>query len=152
VLPHGISSGSEKFQKGMIRILEGLKGVECNIDDVLVHASTRELHDYRLEKMLERLPNAGVTLNIQKCTFRVPKIKFLGNVVSANGIEVDPEIVAAVININSTQECPRSLCILRDGQPPGQIRRTFSRLDQTHPRSYAEGPPVGLGTTPTKSI
>ena len=28
----------------------------------------------------------------------MPKIKFLGNVVSANGIEVDPEKVAAVVN------------------------------------------------------
>ena len=65
----------------MSRILEGREGVECNIDDVLVHAHTRELHDYRLEKVLERLTNAGVTLNIDKCTFRVPKIKFLGNVV-----------------------------------------------------------------------
>ena len=49
--------------------------------------------------MLERLTNAGVTLNIEKCTFRVPKITFLGNVVSANGIEVDPEKVAAVVNL-----------------------------------------------------
>ena len=38
VLPYGISSGSEKFQKCMSRILEGLEGVECNTDDVLVHA------------------------------------------------------------------------------------------------------------------
>jgi len=99
VLPYRISSGSEKFQKCMSRILEGLEGVECNIDDVLVHAPTRELHDDRLEKVLERLANAGVTLNIDKCTFRVPKITFLGNVVSANGIEVDPEKVAAVVNL-----------------------------------------------------
>ena len=99
VLPYGISSGSEKFQKCMSRILEGLEGVECNIDDVLVHAPTIELHDYRLQKVLERLSEAGVTLNIDKCTFRVPKIKFLGNVVSANGIEVDPDKVAAVVNL-----------------------------------------------------
>ena len=31
--------------------------------------------------------------------FGVPKIKFLGNVVSANGIEVDPDKVAAVVNL-----------------------------------------------------
>ena len=99
VLPYGISSGSEKFQKCISIILEGLEGVECNIDDVLVHAPNRELHDCRLEKVLERLTNAGVTLNTDKCTFRVPKIKFLGNVVSANGIEVDPEKVAAVVNL-----------------------------------------------------
>ena len=99
VLPYGISSGSEKFQKCMSKILEGLDGVECNIDDVLVHASTQELHDKRLEQVLKRLNEAGVTLNVDKCTFRVPKIKFLGNVVSADGIEVDPDKVSAVVNL-----------------------------------------------------
>ena len=39
-LPYGISSGSEKFQKCMSRILKGLEGVECNIDDVLCHGPT----------------------------------------------------------------------------------------------------------------
>jgi len=38
MLPYGKSSGSERFQKCMSRILEGLEEVECNIDDVLVHA------------------------------------------------------------------------------------------------------------------
>ena len=55
VLPYGISSGSEKFQKCVSRILEGLKGVECNIDDVLVHAPTQELHYSTLNEVLERL-------------------------------------------------------------------------------------------------
>ena len=100
VLPYGISSGSEKLQTCMSRILEGLEGVECNIDDVLVHAPTIELHDYRLQKVLERLSEAGLTLNIDRCTFRVPKIKFLGNVVSANGIEVVSDKVPTC-----TQEC-----------------------------------------------
>ena len=99
MLPYGISSGSEKFQKCMSRILEGLEGVKCNVDNVLVHAPTIQLHDYRLQKALERLSEADVTLNINKCTFRVPKIKFLGNVVSTNGIEVDPDKVAAVTNL-----------------------------------------------------
>ena len=83
----------------MSRILEGLEGVKCNIDDVLVHAPIIELCDYRLQKVIEHLREAGVTLNNDKCTFRVPKIKFLGNVVSANGIEVDPDKVAAVVNL-----------------------------------------------------
>ena len=79
VLPYGISSGSEKFQKCISRILEGLNGAECNIDDVPVHAPTRELHNKRLGQLLERLATAGVTLNIEKCVFRATRIKFLGN-------------------------------------------------------------------------
>ena len=58
MLPYGISSGSEKFQKCMSRILEG---VECNIDDVLVHAPTIEVHDYRLQKVLELVLHLTLT-------------------------------------------------------------------------------------------
>ena len=83
----------------MSRILEELDGAECNIDDVLVHAPTRELHNKRLEQVLERLTIAGVTLNIEKCVFRATRITFLGNVVSAHGIEMDPDKVAAVIDL-----------------------------------------------------
>ena len=93
----------KSFQKCMSRILEG---VECNIDDVLVHAPTIELHDYRLQKVLERLSEVGLTLNIDRCTFRVPKIKFLANVVSANCIEVDSDKVPTC-----TPECSRSPCV-----------------------------------------
>ena len=97
MLPYGISSGSEMFQKCMSRILEG---VECNIDDILVHAPIIELHDYRLQKVLERLSEAGVALNNNKCTFRVSKMNFLGNF-STNGIEVDPHKVEAVVNLHA---------------------------------------------------
>ena len=62
--------------------------------------------------MLERLTNAGVTLNIDKCTFRVPKIKFQGNTFSANGIEVDPEKVAAVVNLPAPKNVHEVLVFL----------------------------------------
>ena len=47
MLRYGISSGSEMFQKCMSKLLKGLEGVECKIDDVLVHAPIIELRDYR---------------------------------------------------------------------------------------------------------
>ena len=100
VVPYGKSSGSEKFQKSMSRILEGL-GVECNIGDVLVHVPTQELHDSRKKEVLERLSAAGVTLNLDKGTFSIPKIKFLGNNVSSDGIEVNSDKVAAVVNLST---------------------------------------------------
>ena len=39
-LPYGICTGSEQFQKVMEEKLKGLEGVECQIDDVLVHGET----------------------------------------------------------------------------------------------------------------
>ena len=78
VLPFGISSGSEKFQKTMNQILLGLGGVKCSIDDVLVHVKDQQQHDERLEAVLKRLLEAGVTLNLDKGVFSTKQVKFLG--------------------------------------------------------------------------
>ena len=99
VLPFGISSGSEKFQKCMSQILQGLDGVECNIDDVLVHGATQEEHNRRLEAVLQRLRNTNVTLNADKCVFNVSSVQFLGQIVGPDGIKPDPAKVRAVLEM-----------------------------------------------------
>lgn len=55
-------------------------------DDILVHGPTREEHDKRLNLTLQRLQEAGLTLNTEKCSFRVKKSEFLGLKLTANCI------------------------------------------------------------------
>ena len=57
-LPFGISSAPEVFQRRMSRILEGLEGVVCQIDDILVFGKDQEEHDRRLYQVLKRLESA----------------------------------------------------------------------------------------------
>ena len=68
-LPFGISSAPEHFQRSMQRILEGLPGVECQMDDIIVYGANQAEHDERLEAVLVRLQEANVTLNAEKCQF-----------------------------------------------------------------------------------
>ncbi|KAE8281698.1 Retrovirus-related Pol polyprotein from transposon 17.6 Protease [Larimichthys crocea] len=91
----GISSAPEHFQKRISRTLEGLEGVLCQMDDVLIWGATQREHDERLRKALVRLQEAGVTLN-DKCEFSKHKIKFLGQVIEATGVSPDPDKVRAV--------------------------------------------------------
>ena len=98
-LPYGISTGSEQFQRCMNNILEGLEGVECEIDDLLVHGKSQDQHDLRLHAVLKRLEESNVTLNKSKCLFSVPSVRGLGHVISAEGISPDPDKVKAIINI-----------------------------------------------------
>ena len=79
-LPFGISSAPELFQKRINLILEGLEGVVCQIDDILVFGKDQEEHQRRLAKVLERLESANVTLNSNKCEFNKTSVKFLGYV------------------------------------------------------------------------
>ncbi|XP_037520549.1 uncharacterized protein LOC119397183 [Rhipicephalus sanguineus] len=57
-MPFGISSAPEHYQRMISHVLEGLKGVVCHIDDVLVWGETKQSHDERLALVLERLLKA----------------------------------------------------------------------------------------------
>jgi len=73
----------------MGQLLEKLPGVLCLMDDVIVFRSNQEEHDTCLTATLECLDTAGVTLNPLKCEFAKRTMKFLGHVISANGISAD---------------------------------------------------------------
>ena len=83
----------------MNQILQGLEGVECNIDDVLIYGRTQEEHDQRLKAVLSRLNNANVTLNNDKCVVNVQSVAFLGQIVGSDGIKPDPEKIDAILNM-----------------------------------------------------
>ena len=100
-LPFGISSAPELFQCRMNRILEGLDGVVCHIDDVLVYGAGTEEHDTRLVAVMKRLEKAGVTLNSDKCEFSKDRVKFLGHVIDTEGIHADPSKTSAILQMNA---------------------------------------------------
>ena len=95
-LPFGISSAPELFQQRMSVILEGLEGVTCLMDDILVHRANQQEHDTRLLATLEQLRKYHVTLNREKCEFFKTSVRFLGHVVDQEGIKPDPEKVQAI--------------------------------------------------------
>lgn len=96
-LPFGISSAPEHFQNRMVtEVTEGLEGVACHMDDVLIWGSSQVEHDARVHVVLERAQKAGITLNMDKCEFGVREVKFLGHVVSAEGVRSDPDKTRAV--------------------------------------------------------
>ena len=102
----GISSAPEHFQKRMSRILEGLEGVVCQIDDILVFGKDQDQHDAQLMVVLRRIQSAGVTLNKDKCKFSMSQASFLGHIIDETGIRADPEKTAAIQNIEPPRTIP----------------------------------------------
>ena len=94
-LPFGISSAPEIFQRHMSQMLEGMEGVVCHMDDILVHGTDQTQHDTRVRTVLQRLQAAGLTLN-NKCEFSKTSIKFLGYIIDASGIHADSSKTAAI--------------------------------------------------------
>ena len=95
-LPFGITSAPEHFQRRMTEILADLDGAVCLMDDILIYGETQQQHDERLDKVLQRLQESGLTLNVNKCQFSCSQIPFLGQVLTEDGVRADPEKVAAI--------------------------------------------------------
>ena len=66
------------------------------LDDIVVFSRTPEEHLQRLASVFNRLSQAGLKLKPEKCSFFQRSVRFLGHVVSAEGIATDPEKVRAV--------------------------------------------------------
>ena len=67
----------------------GVNGILCQMDDVLVFGKDKEEHDVRLSSALNRIQNAGVTLNKEKCEFAKAELIFLGHLIDQHGIRRD---------------------------------------------------------------
>jgi hypothetical protein len=66
------------------------KFVVVFIDDILIYSKTEEKHAKHLRIVLTRLREHQLYVKFSKCTFWQEEIQFLGHVLFANGIVVDP--------------------------------------------------------------
>src|SRR6266536_2677299 len=68
------------------------------LDDILIYSDNELEHEHHVRKVLERLRNAGLQIDLKKCEFHVTRTKYLGFIISTDGIEVDPEKISVVKN------------------------------------------------------
>ncbi|KAJ0171196.1 hypothetical protein K1T71_013395 [Dendrolimus kikuchii] len=97
-LVFGLTNAPAIFQRAMERLLNGIDGVLCLLDDVLITAENRESHLNKLYLVLQRLQDAGLTLQKSKCEFFKDQINYLGYVIDKSGLKKSPEKVKAIVN------------------------------------------------------
>jgi lipid A disaccharide synthetase len=84
--------------------LDDLEGVETDIDDILIHGTTEEEHDRRLESILERCEKINLTLNKEKCQFKSREITYVGHKLIENGVKSDEAKVKAINEMQATTD------------------------------------------------
>jgi hypothetical protein len=67
------------------------------IDDILIFSKMEE-HEKHLRLVLEKLRSNKLYTKFSKCEFWLTKVAFLGHVISAGGVSVDPGKVKDVLN------------------------------------------------------
>lgn len=104
-LPFGLTVSSEIFQKRLNEALNGLHGVICVADDIVVvgRGNTKELaerdHMSNLQGLQHRCKQKNIRLNEKKAAVQQDEIKFMGHRISAAGIEPDKSKVKAILDM-----------------------------------------------------
>ena len=98
VMPFGLTNAPATFQRLMERVLAGLQWQIClvYIDDVIIFSQTFEDHLQHLSTVFDRLKEAGLKLKPKKCFLFQTSVKYLGHIVSRDGISTDPDKTKAV--------------------------------------------------------
>ena len=95
-LPFGIASAPAIFQRLMDTILQGIPGVVCYIDDILVTGKDQEEHLQNLNEVFSRLEKHGFRLKREKCTLLAKSVEYLGHSITKDGISALPDKVEAI--------------------------------------------------------
>jgi hypothetical protein len=97
VMPFGMSTAPATFQRLMSGLLKDMQGkASAYLDDILICSKSLEEHCETLEEVFRRLDTAGLKVNGSKCHFGAKSVKYLGYVVSDEGIQTDEDKVKAV--------------------------------------------------------
>lgn len=95
-VPFGLRNAPSHFQTSMMNVLSGLTFKACllYVDDILVFGATPEEFLVNLDEVLTRLGKHGLKLGASKCSLGVSQALFLGYLVSAQGLSIDPSRIA----------------------------------------------------------
>ena len=94
-MPFGLCNAGATFQRLMDIVMSGLSYEIClaYLDDVIIFAASLDEQFRRLRTVLSRLQQAGLKLKPSKCSLLQTSVVFLGHVVYAGAISVDPQKV-----------------------------------------------------------
>ncbi|UYV79824.1 K02A2.6-like [Cordylochernes scorpioides] len=85
-MPFGLANAPSYFQSVMDRVLAGIEGVICYIDDVLIATVSVEKHLAVLKTVFLRLEKYNIKLKKDKCKFVQREIEYLGHLIKEDGI------------------------------------------------------------------
>lgn len=98
-MPFGIASAPEIFQRAMHKVMEGLEGTSVVMDDILVWGRSKEEHDRNLVNVLNRCREYNLKLNRAKCHFLQKSVKYLGHVLTPEGLGLDQKRVTDILQV-----------------------------------------------------
>ncbi|KAK8647250.1 hypothetical protein V6N13_120998 [Hibiscus sabdariffa] len=100
VMPFGLTNALAAFMDMMSLVFRPYldQFVVVFIDDILIYSRSEAEHVEHLRIVLQALRDHRLYAKLSKCEFWLKKVTFLGHVVSAEGIQVDPSKIEAIVS------------------------------------------------------
>ena len=104
-MPFGLKNERFTYQRMITKMFEPQlgKNIEVYIDDMVVKSKAESKHINDLKNTFKILRRYKLHLNAAKCSFGVVSGKFLGCMVTHHGIEVDPDQIRAIHDLQPPQ-------------------------------------------------
>ncbi|XP_056688342.1 uncharacterized protein [Spinacia oleracea] len=114
VMPFGLTNAPAVFMDLMNRVFKPYldQFVVVFIDDILIYSKSPKEHEEHLRKVLEVLRENQLYAKLQKCEFWLKEVAFLGHIICAEGVSVDPQKVKAIVEWprpTNVPEAPKAL-------------------------------------------
>ena len=100
VMPFGLINAPAAFMDLMNRVFHPHldQFLMIFIDDILVYSKDAQEHEQNLRLVLHILREKKLFAKLSKCDFWLKEVSFLGHIISAEGIRVDPAKIEAVVS------------------------------------------------------
>lgn len=132
-LPFGLTNSPATFQRALNDILRPVLGkfAMVYLDDIIIYSKTFEEHLDHLRQVFQLLRKANLKIKLEKCEFMKKELKYLGLVVSPQGITVDTKGIQPIIDYPAPTNVNQLRSVLGMANFYRKFIRSFSTI--THP-------------------
>ena len=99
-MPFGLKNAPSTFQRVMDDVLRGLQNQICLVylDDIIIFATSLQEHLERLRLVFDRLRDANLKIQVDKCEFLQREVAYLGHIITPDGVKPNPDKISAILN------------------------------------------------------
>jgi hypothetical protein len=95
-MPFGMVNSGATFNRMMRKLLNGCRGADSYVDDILGHTVTWESHLQMIQDVFQRVRDAGLTIRPSKCMVGFKNIGFIGHMVGNGVLQMEEDKVERI--------------------------------------------------------
>ncbi|UYV84945.1 K02A2.6-like [Cordylochernes scorpioides] len=103
-LPFGLKISAQIFVEKMTNIFRDSFQNITYVDDLLIYADTIQEHNKKLKGILEKAKEKNIKFDLTKAQICLTKVRFLGHVISQNGIDPEPNKIDKLITLKRPED------------------------------------------------